>query len=121
MKRSWIRRILSGLSFTTALFVFQACYGTPQDFGYDLFVEGIVKSKTSNLPVKGIKVSAYNDMQNVFTDADGHFSFYTPMADNVMIVFEDIDASNNGSFLKKDTLIKPLVDRINLNIFLSDK
>ena len=25
----WIRNILKGLSLTTALFVFQACYGTP--------------------------------------------------------------------------------------------
>ena len=27
--RKWIRRILKGASLTTALFVFQACYGTP--------------------------------------------------------------------------------------------
>ena len=25
----WLRNILKGLSLTTALFVFQACYGTP--------------------------------------------------------------------------------------------
>ncbi len=28
--RKWIHRGLKGLSLTTALFVFQACYGTPQ-------------------------------------------------------------------------------------------
>lgn len=27
--REWIHRGLKGLSLTTALFVFQACYGTP--------------------------------------------------------------------------------------------
>lgn len=27
--RKWIHRILKGASLTTALFVFQACYGTP--------------------------------------------------------------------------------------------
>ena len=27
--RTWIHRILKGASLTTALFVFQACYGTP--------------------------------------------------------------------------------------------
>ena len=27
--RKWIHRALKGLSLTTALFVFQACYGTP--------------------------------------------------------------------------------------------
>ena len=29
MMRKWIHRILKGASLTTALFVFQACYGTP--------------------------------------------------------------------------------------------
>ena len=55
MKRNWVRRIIGGISFTSALFVFQACYGTPQDFGFDLFIEGQVKSASTGLPVKGIK------------------------------------------------------------------
>ena len=29
MVRKWIHRALKGASLTTALFVFQACYGTP--------------------------------------------------------------------------------------------
>lgn len=33
MKYRWLRNILKGVSVTTALFVFQACYGTPQ--GWD--------------------------------------------------------------------------------------
>ena len=28
----WFRNILKGLSLTGALFVFQACYGTPQPY-----------------------------------------------------------------------------------------
>ena len=28
--RKWIRHALRGLSFTSMLFIFQACYGTPQ-------------------------------------------------------------------------------------------
>ena len=35
------------------MFIFQAWYGTPQDFGLDLLVEGQVKSNTSELPIKG--------------------------------------------------------------------
>ncbi|MBQ9659725.1 MAG: hypothetical protein IJV37_00465 [Bacteroidales bacterium] len=31
MIRKWIHRALKGASLTTALFVFQACYGTPPD------------------------------------------------------------------------------------------
>ena len=33
--RKWIHRILKGASLTTALFVFQACYGTPPGPYYD--------------------------------------------------------------------------------------
>lgn len=33
--RKWIHRGLKGLSLTTALFVFQACYGTPPGPYYD--------------------------------------------------------------------------------------
>jgi len=33
MKRNWIRNVIGGLGFGSVLFVFQACYGTPQDFG----------------------------------------------------------------------------------------
>ena len=46
-RKSWIRQLITGVSFTSALFVFQACYGTPQDFGVDILVEGKVKSKSS--------------------------------------------------------------------------
>lgn len=30
--RNWVRILLGGFSMTSALFVFQACYGSPQDF-----------------------------------------------------------------------------------------
>ena len=34
--RKWIHRALKGASLTTALFVFQACYGTPPGLEYDV-------------------------------------------------------------------------------------
>ena len=34
--RKWIHRALKGASLTTALFVFQACYGTPPGPDYDV-------------------------------------------------------------------------------------
>ena len=73
MKRNWIRKLIGGLSFTTALFVFQACYGTPQDFGADVFIEGLVKSKKTGEPIKGIKVSVADNPQYQYTDEDGEF------------------------------------------------
>lgn len=117
MKKSWIRNMVGGLSFTTALFVFQACYGTPQDFGMDLFVEGKVVSKTTGDPIKGIKVSS-DQFQHVVTNDKGEFSFYTIKSDQLQISFEDIDGAENGSFMKKDSVVSTVKDKIFLNIKL---
>ena len=76
MKRDWKRKIIGGLCLTSIAFVFQSCYGTPQDFGDDLLIEGQVKSKTSGLPIKGIKVSIADKIQYTNTDENGKFSFY---------------------------------------------
>lgn len=77
MKRNIFRVLLRSISFTTALFIFQACYGSPQDFGLDLHVDGKVLAKSSGLPIKGIRVSVLNNVQYVFTDEQGRFSLYT--------------------------------------------
>ena len=122
MKSKLVKRIIGGLSFTTALFVFQACYGTPQDFGADAYIEGVVKSKTTGLPVKGILVSVPEYQQNLYTDADGGFSFYTVPDESCKITFRDTDAELNGAFMDKDTLLSVYEgDRVSLNIFLRDK
>jgi hypothetical protein len=119
MKRNWIRTIIGGLSFTSALFIFQACYGTPQDLKIDLLLEGQVKSKTSGLPIKGIKVSVPDFMQSQLTDENGSFSLYTGTRENLKIQFEDIDAALNGSYAPKDTMINPVSQKVYLNITLS--
>jgi hypothetical protein len=119
MKRNWIRKIIGGLSFTTALFVFQACYGTPQDLRNDLLLEGLVKSKTSGAPIKGIKVSVPDYMQFQLTDENGSFSFYTGTKENLKVQFEDIDLALNGSFAQKDTIINPVSQKVFMNISMS--
>ena len=122
MKSKLMKKIIGGLSFTTALFVFQACYGTPQDFGADAYVEGIVKSKTTGLPVKGILVSIPEYHQNLYTDANGGFSLYTVPDESCRIRFEDTDAELNGVFLSKDTLLSVYQgDRVRLEIFLQER
>jgi putative lipoprotein (rSAM/lipoprotein system) len=121
MKSNWIRKLIGGLSFTTALFVFQACYGTPQDMGNDVFIEGQVKSKTSGLPVKGIKVAVADNMQYQYTDENGKFSFYTEMLENLTLHFQDIDLSQNGLYKDKDTLLNTMSKKVYLNIVLEEK
>ena len=51
MKRDLKRKLIGGLCLTSIAFVFQACYGTPQDFGSDLLIEGEVKAKSTGLPI----------------------------------------------------------------------
>lgn len=121
MKRNWIRKIVGGLSFTSAMFVFQACYGTPQDFGLDLLVEGQVKSKTSGLPIKGIKVSVADNMQYEITNEEGKFSFYTEMIEGLTLQFQDIDSIQNGLYLDKDTVLNEISEKVYLDILLEEK
>lgn len=121
MKRNWKRKILGGLSLTSALFVFQACYGSLQDFGIDFLLEGKVKSKISGLAIKGIKVSVDENMQYVLTDDNGMFSFYTEMQDSLKIKFEDIDSTQNGLYNNKDTLLTGAKDRVFLEIDMEEK
>lgn len=121
MKRNWITKLIGGLSFTTAMFVFQACYGTPQDFGLDVLIEGQVKSKLSDEPVKGIKVSVDGNMQYEFTDDSGKFSFYTEAGNNLKIKFEDVDTNQNGTFANKDTIPVIADNKVYLNILLDPK
>jgi hypothetical protein len=121
MKRSWRRKLLGGLSLASALFIFQACYGTPQDMGLDIFIEGQVKSKKTGLPVKGIKVSVIDKMQFEYTNEEGKFSFYTEAASSYKVKFEDIDSNQNGLFIGRDTLLANIDKSVYLRIALEEK
>lgn len=121
MKRTWVRKLIGGMSLTTAAFIFQACYGTPQDFGADIYIEGLVKSKKTGDPIKGIKVSVEDNPQYLYTNDAGEFSFYTESADIKVIKFEDVDSVQFGAFIDKDTTIRPVYRQVHLDIFLEEK
>lgn len=121
MKRNVLRKIVGGLSFTSALFIFQACYGTPQDFENDILIEGQVKAKTTGMPIEGIKVSINENMQYQMTDQEGKFSFYTQQFGGLTLQFQDVDSIQNGHFLEKDTALSGSNDRVFLEISLEEK
>ena len=52
----WLHNLLKGLSLTTALFIFQACYGTP-DWLHDNSLEFKVVAADSGEPLKDVYVS----------------------------------------------------------------
>lgn len=116
-----LRKVLGGFSFASALFMFQACYGTPQDINADILIEGRVKSAKTGIPVEGIKVSSIDPNQYQFSDPEGKFSFYTLRGSNKSIHFEDIDSTENGSFVSKDTTLTDLNDHIYLDIELEEE
>jgi putative lipoprotein (rSAM/lipoprotein system) len=120
-KRKILRKVYGALSLSSALFVFQACYGTPHDLGMDVSIQGFVKSKTTNQPIAGIKVSIGNLPQYEITDNEGKFKIYTSRDTVYKVKFTDIDSTKNGAFLPKDTVVKIIDETTYLNISLDVK
>jgi hypothetical protein len=120
MKFNWTKKLLGGLCLSSVAFVFQACYGTPQDFGEDLFVQGKVTDKTTGLPIKGIKVSVVDRMQYLYTNEEGHFSFYTMRADSTVVRFEDVDSIENCSYASKEIVLPGSLRVVDLTIDLDE-
>ena len=121
MKPNWLRNIVRGLSFTSALFIFQCCYGTPQDFNSDIMVQGKVKSKNSGIPIEGVKVSVANQEQYEYTDEEGFFAFYTEFSNTFTVKFEDTDAAQNGSYSDRDTVLVDIWEHVYLDIEMEEK
>ena len=120
--------VILGFSATTS-----SCkYGMPP-MGYDIKLSGTVKSKTTNLPIKGIKVSRPNSSTYEITDENGEFSFDTFIfdrfdkytnyrSDSIPILFTDIDGIENGYFADKEVIIDPAhKDEIKINVKLENK
>jgi len=120
MNRKLIRNIVGGLSFTSALFIFQACYGIPQDMLDDIFIEGRVISKSTHQPVEGIRVKSDKFEHYGITDSMGEFSFYTPWIDSLKLFIDDTDPGSDGSYASKDTTLLDPEHHLFLNIVLEE-
>jgi len=124
--RKLIRAIFGGISLTAVAFVFQACYGMEPDCIYDTHLSGKVMSKTTNLPIKGIKVSVAGSRSYGMTDEKGNFDFYTCIydgnANSIPVLFTDIDGEENGSFRNKEIIIDINgQDEVKINVELDEK
>jgi len=121
-KQKFLRWIYGTICLGTVAFIFQACYGMDGDYRMDVRIQGIVKSKTTNQPIKGIKVSVENLFQYELTDDEGKFATYVPIDSIYKLKFEDIDSIDNGKFFTKDTVLRNITDKsIFLNISLDEK
>ena len=106
-KSRFFSNLLRFTGLTTVLFVFQACYGTPQDFGNDVLIEGTVLSADNQTPLQDIEVKLINDSltSTYKTDLQGKFSIYTNVNTEYKLILTDVDGVSNGSFLPYDTTI----------------
>ena len=123
--RKWISKSLKACSFTAMLFVFQACYGVSEDFGYDVHLSGTVKAKSTKLPIKGIKINLKegDEFNYAITDENGKFNFYASTEffrtyprdttlssisyNHIPVIISDIDGNENGRFLNREIIINP--------------
>jgi len=126
--RKSLRNIFKCFSLTAVAFIFQACYGPISDCYNDVKFAGTVTSKTTNLPIKGIKVTVNNDVFNMgITDENGNFEFYSIIQDcqsdnKLSINFLDIDGINNGCFADSTIIINSSgKNRIIINVELEEK
>jgi len=113
LKRSFIRQLIGFFSLTTLVFVFEACYGTPQDFGDDVEISGHVLSSADGQAIEGIKVQIQNNNYYVVTGTDGSFSIFTSPGQDYYLTFSDNNPDQYGNFVGKDTLLKLGLDSLN--------
>ena len=123
----WLHNLLKGASLTTALFIFQACYGTEQMYfmeeGGDAAMSFTVTSRASGEPLQGILVSGSESSNQSFlnlgvTGPDGRCTVQIPYRRNVRgpyLRFED----PSGLYEVKDTVLYDLRER-DIDIKLND-
>ena len=115
----WLHNILKGASLTGALFVFQACYGTPQpalweDYGIAPMSFSLVSHATGK-PLEGIEIWGNDgfggdDRQLGVTDADGRCRVDLPYRRNFEGPFlHFVDPQER--YAVKDTSLADLRDR----------
>jgi len=121
MKRKQLKLLIGGLSFTSALFIFQACYGMPQDMQNDVFIHGKVISSSTKQALNGIKVESELHQHYGITNSQGEFGFYTPWIESLKLTIEDTDPETDGSYLSKDTVLTAPGQEVVLNLSLEEE
>ena len=117
--RKWLHNLLKGASLTTALFIFQACYGVPQPALYEDYGEAAMSfslmSKSTGEPLEGIVISGSERSNGHYqelgvTGPDGRCSVNIPYIRNAhgpFLEFED----PAGNYMPKDTSLADLRER----------
>ncbi len=122
LRRYFFKQALGLFSVTALLFVFEACYGTPQAYEDDIEISGTVKSSLTGEPIKGISILLENEGRYISTDENGEFIIYAFPSNVYIITAEDLDGTENGLFkTKRTTLSHDTTNRLELEFYLDEK
>ena len=105
-----LHNILRGSTLATALFIFQACYGMPQDRSEQFIYEARIKvTDAKGQALEGVKCSVKNYYMSEFTEqdvtgADGMLNISVAVPGQVAIRYVDLRFEAEG-FNVKDTTI----------------
>lgn len=112
----FLRKLLKGLSITTALFVFQACYGTPRWLSETDMTFKVV-SAVDGTPLQGVEISTRVYRSEMldwllcgYTDEDGTAEVMAGLMDGRSPEFRF--KAEGETYAVKDTVISDLSRRI---------
>ena len=120
----WLRGLMKASALTTVMFIMQACYGTPGDFGVvEISISGYVTDKATGQPLNGIQLDAYHtdfDADHVLdtTDENGYFELLQWGNSEMISKMSIIATDSNGNYLPFDTLVSLDADLTGLTIKL---
>ena len=114
----WLHNLLKGLSLTTALFIFQACYGTPEGMDFVYMSFKVVAADTGE-PMEGVRVRARVQGYNGPDWSSGFLTGHDGEA-GVPVMRREGDATDpefrfeaaDDTYLVKDTTISDLKPRL---------
>jgi len=111
----WLHNLLKGLSLTTALFIFQACYGTPE-WLHDSEMSFKVLAAESGDPLEGVSISSRVEAAEYLdwipcgmTDAQGEAHVWFGTMDGTPPQFRFEKAGTD--YQAKDTVLTDLQHR----------
>lgn len=107
--KKWFRHLLKGTTLTTALFIFQACYGTPDWLHREDVVFKVVSAEDGT-PIKGVEIltRAYDSGPVEGVDLDWNLCGYTAEDGTLETLIGTVDgASPQFRFQDSDALFSP--------------
>ncbi len=105
LKSNLLKRLLGIFGAASFLMIFQACYGTPQNY---LEINGKITDNETETGIEGIQIKVKSDSQEVTVISGSNGDFTTLIKTtgyNLDFKIQDIDGELNGLYADKDTSI----------------